>query len=233
MFWHCAWVRHCFLGVHVDQCLAALRSFTELQPSHATVCVGVWRLNGVFDCGAKVAQDCADVHCELVPANGVLKETCMSSVIYRSVTNAPGKTRKCLRRVVFDHCQSSSGCSQALPGHSGVVVCDVFCLVRWSRARHSCRTDMRVLYHRLKLELTYSQTPMCTHLVKVSCTHVIMMFVPNVTLHVTEMVRPVLGTGQDESRSLDEATLWPLAEREQLLIFACTHYPTPSKCRCP
>ena len=33
------------LGVLVCRCLVALRSFTEPQPSHATVCVGVWRLN--------------------------------------------------------------------------------------------------------------------------------------------------------------------------------------------
>ena len=36
-----------FVSVLVDQCLAALRSFTEPYPLHATVCVGVWRLNGV------------------------------------------------------------------------------------------------------------------------------------------------------------------------------------------
>ena len=39
-------------------------------------------------------------------------------------------------------------------------------------------------------------------------------------VHVAERVRSVLGTGQDESGSRDEALLSPLAELEQLLLFA-------------
>ena len=44
--------------------------------------------------------------------------------------------------------------------------------------------------------------------------------VSTVAFHVTERVRSVLRTGEDESGSRDEALLWPLAEREQFCLFA-------------
>ena len=40
---YCAWIK--FVGVSFGQCLVSLRSFTEPQPSRATVLLGVWWLN--------------------------------------------------------------------------------------------------------------------------------------------------------------------------------------------
>ena len=56
----------------------------------------------------------------------------------------------------------------------------------------------------------------------------------SLTLHATERVMSVLGTGEDESESRDEAASW-LSEafyHSRLLPFACHPSPTPSTGRC-
>ena len=66
-------------------------SFTEL--SDVCACTRVPRhffpAHVPSDCGTHVAEFCSDVDCELVPVDGVLLETFKSSVISRSISNAP------------------------------------------------------------------------------------------------------------------------------------------------
>ena len=95
----------------------------------------------------------------------------------------------------------------------------------WGCLGVSSRPDVRVAQQRLKMQLTYSQTPKSTHLVNVSCitchhddrtfSHAGRPQVTcavegesdcdssngSLTLHVIERVRSVVGTRQDESGS--------------------------------